>query len=290
MSNFLSQYKRQPKIYIDLPSKGIFYDETIVQDKQFTEIPVFGMNTMDEILIKTPDALFSGESTAQIIRSCIPIIKNPWDLVGFDIDFVLIAIRIATYGDSMPVQSTCPHCGNATESDLILNHLLAEYTNKSTFYSVDFQELRLDLRPLNYKMQTQFAKKQYMLERQIVQIDKTTQTDDEKNVSKQKLMKQMTELNAEMIITHIFNISNRENEREFDFAVIKDFVINNDASIFNDVQEKIRQMNKDWSLPTFEVSCASESCKKQYTSSINVDYASFFGDTSLRSRTLRSNR
>ena len=290
MSNFLSQYKRQPKIYVDLPSKGIFYDETIVQDKQFTEIPVFGMNTMDEILIKTPDALFSGESTAQIIRSCIPIIKNPWDLVGFDIDFVLIAIRIATYGDSMPVQSTCPHCGNATESDLILNHLLAEYTNKSTFYSVDFQELRLDLRPLNYKMQTQFAKKQYMLERQIVQIDKTTQTDDEKNVSKQKLMKQMTELNAEMIITHIFNISNRENEREFDFTVIKDFVINNDASIFNDVQEKIKQMNKDWSLPTFEVSCANESCKKQYTSSINVDYASFFGDTSLRSRTLRSNR
>ena len=290
MSNFLSQYKRQPKIYIDLPSKGIFYDENIIQDKQFTEIPVFGMNTMDEILIKTPDALFSGESTAQIIRSCIPIIKNPWDLVGFDIDFVLIAIRIATYGDSMPVQSTCPHCGNATESDLILNHLLAEYANKSTFYSVDFQELRLDLRPLNYKMQTQFAKKQYMLERQIVQIDKTTQTDDEKNVSKQKLMKQMTELNAEMIITHIFNISNRENEREFDFTVIKDFVINNDASIFNDVQEKIRQMNKDWSLPTFEVSCANESCKKQYSSSINVDYASFFGDTSLRSRTLRSNR
>ena len=290
MSNFLSQYKRQPKIYIDLPSKGIFYDENIIQDKQFTEMPVFGMNTMDEILIKTPDALFSGESTAQIIRSCIPIIKNPWDLVGFDIDFVLIAIRIATYGDSMPVQSTCPHCGNATESDLILNHLLAEYTNKSTFYSVDFQELRLDLRPLNYKMQTQFAKKQYMLERQIVQIDKTTQTDDEKNVSKQKLMKQMTELNAEMIITHIFNISNRENEREFDFTVIKDFVINNDASIFNDVQEKIKQMNKDWSLPTFEVSCANESCKKQYTSSINVDYASFFGDTSLRSRTLRSNR
>ena len=92
MASFLTERKRQPKIYIDLPSRGIFYDENIIQDKQYTEIPVFGMNTMDEIMIKTPDALFSGESTVDVIKSCIPIIKNPWELVGFDIDYILLSL------------------------------------------------------------------------------------------------------------------------------------------------------------------------------------------------------
>ncbi len=98
MSSFLDQYKRQPKLFIDLPSKGISYDESVIQDQQYTQLPVFGMNTMDEILIKTPAALFSGESTAQIIRSCIPIIKNPWDLVGFDMVFDRISYDLREPG------------------------------------------------------------------------------------------------------------------------------------------------------------------------------------------------
>ena len=59
MSSFLEKHKRQPKIFIDLPSNGQFYDESVIQDQQYTQLPVFGMNTMDEIMLKTPDALFS---------------------------------------------------------------------------------------------------------------------------------------------------------------------------------------------------------------------------------------
>ena len=95
MSSFLENYKRQPKIYIDLPSKGIYYTQgNVVQDNQFTNIPVFGMNTMDEIMLKTPDALFSGQATVNIIKSCIPILTNPWALVGFDIDYVLMQLEL----------------------------------------------------------------------------------------------------------------------------------------------------------------------------------------------------
>ena len=67
MSNFLKDKQRQPKLYIELPSLGRFYDGSIVQDQQYTQLPVFGMNAMDEILLKTPDALFTGEATVQII-------------------------------------------------------------------------------------------------------------------------------------------------------------------------------------------------------------------------------
>ena len=118
MSSFLQKYKRQPKLFIDLPSQGKWYNDTIIQDGKVESMPVFGMTAMDEILLKTPDALFSGEATAQVIQSCIPNILDPWRLVGYDIDFVLIAIRIATYGETLPVVVECPKCTEKSDADV----------------------------------------------------------------------------------------------------------------------------------------------------------------------------
>ena len=287
MGSFLSERKRQPKIYIDLPSQGIFYDENIIQDKQFTEIPVFGMNTMDEIKLKTPDALFSGQSTVDVIRSCIPVIKDPWQLVGYDIDFILIAIRISTYGELMAVTSTCPQCGSSLDSDLNLNSMLSDLSDKNIFYSVPFDDLRLDLKPLNYKKQTEFSKKQYILERQLLHINDSDKNEDEKNQLKQEVYTDISKLTAEMVINYIFNIKNDKNEREFDFKAIKDFIVNNDAVIFQDLQLQVKKMNTDWQLPDIEINCNNQTCQKSYKTSINMDYSNFFGDKSLRSRILK---
>ena len=112
MSSFLEQHKRQPKVYIDLPTQGKFWKQGSLEEA--INIPVFGMTAMDEIIIKTPDALFTGESTAKVIESCIPAIKDAWDMPVYDLDYCLIAVRIATYGDTMDVTTTCPHCGETT--------------------------------------------------------------------------------------------------------------------------------------------------------------------------------
>lgn len=287
MGSFLSERKRQPKIYIDLPSQGIFYDENIIQDKQFTEIPVFGMNTMDEIMLKTPDALFSGQATVDVIKSCIPIINDPWQLVGYDIDFILIAIRISTYGELMAVTSTCPHCGASLDSDLNLSNMLSALSDNNILYSVPFEDLRLDLRPLNYKKQTEFSKKQYILERQLIQINDLDKSEDEKNKLKQEVYTDITSLTAEMVINYIFNIKNDKNEREFDFDTIKNFIVTNDAEIFQNLQMQVKKMNTDWQLPDITVDCKNEPCQKSYKTSISMDYANFFGDKSLRSRILK---
>lgn len=287
MASFLTERKRQPKIYIDLPSRGIFYDENIIQDKQYTEIPVFGMNTMDEIMIKTPDALFSGESTVDVIKSCIPIIKNPWELVGFDIDYILIAIRISTYSELMPITTTCPKCNESLDSDLNLSQMLATVDENNIAYFINFEDLRLDLKPLTYRKQTNFAKQQYVFEREMLQIDRMDKNDDEKNKLRQDVLEKMTKLNAEIVLNYIFHISNTENEREFDFNIIREFITNNDAAIFNQIQDKVKQMNEDWSLPDLTVDCTNTECKNTYTTSITMDFANFFADKSLRSRILK---
>ena len=63
--NPLQKYFRQPKIYIKFPSGGIFNKPGTIQG-DVTNTPVYGMTGMDEIIVKTPDALLSGESTAQV--------------------------------------------------------------------------------------------------------------------------------------------------------------------------------------------------------------------------------
>ena len=96
--NPLKKYFRQPKIYLRLPSKGNFYPKGVLDFPESGEIPVYAMTARDELIIKTPDALINGESTVEVIKSCIPNIKDPWKMPNIDTDAILIAIRIAKIG------------------------------------------------------------------------------------------------------------------------------------------------------------------------------------------------
>ena len=228
MSNFLKDKQRQPKLYIELPSLGRFYDGSIVQDQQYTQLPVFGMNAMDEILLKTPDALFTGEATVQIIKSCIPAIINPWMLVGYDIDHVLLSIRVATYGDKMPITSKCPKCSSENGMDVNLGKVLETFLDLPTNDHIIVDDLKILLKPLSYK--------------------------------------QMTE--------------------EQDLNAIKEFILSNDAQFFNSLVDKVKEMSNVWSLPQFNITCNEDGCGTEWKTALRVDYSSFFGTNSFRSRNL----
>ena len=97
----LRQFQRQPKLYIDLPSNGKWYDENIVSEGTSSNLAVFSMTANDEIGFKTPDALVTGESTVRNVKSCITAILDTWNIRTIDTDSILIAIRMATYGQHM---------------------------------------------------------------------------------------------------------------------------------------------------------------------------------------------
>ena len=99
-TNPLGKYYRQPQIYIRLPSKGKYYGPEVFTPTETGEIPVLPMTAKDELAFKTPDAMMSGQATVDVIQSCVPNFKNAWKMVNFDTDAVLLAIRIATYGET----------------------------------------------------------------------------------------------------------------------------------------------------------------------------------------------
>lgn len=287
MSSFLEKHKRQPKLFIDLPSKGIFYDDTVIQDQQYTQLPVFGMNTMDEIMLKTPDALFSGESTAKIMQSCIPLIKDPWRIIGFDLDYILLSIRIATYGNAMPVTTTCTKCNAETTSEVQLQKMLETIESGKTNNSVTIDNLTFHLRPLTYKETTDFSQKHFRMQKQLNQIELMDATEDQKEQTRQGLLNELSEINIDLSIAHIMNITDGT-EEETSIEAIRAFVSDNDADVFKKIRKGIDEMNSDWNKDVLEITCSEEECDNVYKSQLNVDYSSFFGTRSLRSRNLIS--
>ena len=179
--NPLKQYFRQPKIYITLPSKGVYYNPDDISGS-FENIPVYGMTGMDEIIIKTPDALLSGESTATIIASCCPNIKDPWELSNIDITMILAAIRIATYGNEMAVTHTCNNCATENEYDLDMNRVIEHFMNCVYDNKIVLDDLTIQLTPLTYKQSTEFNLINFQLQQKIANTDVITDETEKQKV------------------------------------------------------------------------------------------------------------
>ena len=107
-SNPLAKYFRQPKIYISLPSQGKYYPPGVLVETENGEYPVYSMTARDELTFKTPDPLFNGQATVDVIQSCFPHIKDAWRIPSIDMDAILIAIRIATFGEDLDIDIKIP--------------------------------------------------------------------------------------------------------------------------------------------------------------------------------------
>jgi hypothetical protein len=128
-NNPLTNFMRQPKIYIRLPSDGEFWDPKSLDMPENRELPVFSMTAKDELMFKTPDALMNGQSMVDVIQSCLPNVKNAWNCPTVDLDTILIAIRLATYGETMKFSHKIPIIEEEVDYEIDLRTLLDQQQN-----------------------------------------------------------------------------------------------------------------------------------------------------------------
>jgi hypothetical protein len=167
--NPLQQYFRQPKIFISLPSQGVYSKPGSI-DGDPTKLPLFGMTGMDEIMLKTADGLLSGDSTASVINSCCPAIVDPWELSTLDIDLILAAIRIATYGEELAMIKTCSECNTENEYAIKLSKFIDHFSSCEYHNVVEVEDLKVTIRPLTYRQSQDFSFKNFMLQQKIFQL------------------------------------------------------------------------------------------------------------------------
>ena len=269
--NPLQKYFRQPKIYVRLPSRGLFSSLGSIENAS-DELPVMSMTGMDELILKTPDALLNGSATVKVIESCCPNIKNGWEISSLDLDMMLIAIRIATYGPNMDVGHVCANCGSDNDYDVNLMNLIEHFNTCKYDPKVVLKDLTVYIKPLSYKVMTQFNSKNFELQSQLRQA---LEIEDEEVKDRliSELYEKLASLQNESYLESVERVEAPEGTVD-ERAYILEWLQNSEKSIFTAIKEQIDLNNKTWRIPNMPVKC--ENCGHDSELEIEMDQASFF--------------
>ena len=271
LTNPLQKYFRQPKIYIKLPSKGLHYEQGVLTG-DYNNVPIFAMTGMDEIIYKTPDALFSGEATIQVIQSCCPYITDASKIPSTDIEAFILAIRIATFGESLTIDKSCYNCGTDNTYEIGLNHLLDHYntlTFENTIQVTD--EISIRIRPLKYSEMNHYSVENFKLQKTLNQLDTVPQ--DEQQAYINQIYKDLAALQLDLFLTSIEAVR-VDQETVVDKNMISQWLENSDRDLFANIKKLFEKNREDWAAPKQKVVCAN--CKSENEIDIVLDQSNFF--------------
>lgn len=278
----LAKYTRQPKIYIKLPSNGRFYKSNPLEKSGSGELPIYSMTASDEISVRTPDALMNGESTATIIKSCCPLINDPWDIPVIDLDAILIAIRIATYGEKMNIDVRVDIPDKTPEvvtTEIDLRPLLDSLLGKEFPTEFKHGELTFHLRPLNYKDQSVFFQSAYETQRLASMLGNENMTEEQKREAFMKGFKMLSKNTMDIVIRQVVAIETPEGV-ENDPKFINEFFLNTDKDTFTAVSEFLNQAKEIFDLKPQKVkvpeNLVNQGASSEVTAPIMFDTSNFF--------------
>ena len=279
-SNPLSKYFRQPSIYVTLPT-GKDYPTTVLEQSQSGEIGVMPMTAKDEIRFKTPDALMNGEGVVEVIQSCVPQIKDAWSVRSYDLDTILIAIRIATYGETMDMSFTVPGANVKSEHTVNLPGLLDQIKG------VEIQDhftlpdgLKIYVNPLSYKDMTTASQQTFQQSKMYNAVQNSELPEEDKVKRFNESFKALTELNTSILMKNIAKIVMQDGTEIDDSNQISEFLSNANAKLIKDIETKIIGLRSQGAVKPLKLKATEEQIKKGAPASfelpITFDSANFF--------------
>lgn len=273
-NNPLASHFRQPAIYLKLPSGGRFYPEGTLELGVTGDIPVYPMTVKDEIMLKTPDALMNGNSISEMVRSCCPSIKDPWVIPMVDLDAILIAVRLASYGAGMDMTSSCTHCNHENEHTIDLRVLLDNMKPLANFEQQTFLDgLIFEIQPQTFKDINTAGMIAFEQQKIVAVVGNSDLSDEDKRKQFQASFDKLTDLNINTLVTCIKSITT-DGTVVTDTALIKDFLIHCDRKTYESIRNLVTKLLDTNVLEPAPVTC--EECKKDYSIKLEFNQTNFF--------------
>jgi hypothetical protein len=281
-TNPLQKYYRQPAIYIKLPSGGRYYPKNVFTPTETGDIPILPMTVKDELAFKTPDAMINGQSTVDVIKSCVPNLLDPWQMVNYDTDAVLLAIRIATYGETMDINYRVPGTEDEQIHTINLPALLEDLgrveIKDETTTSKGF---KVEMQPLSYKTLTKIQIARFEQQKMYGTIDNSTMSDEAKQSAFAKSFETLNMVNFSLLVDSIKSITTPEGNTVIDRAQIIEFCNNADATTVTEIQDKLSELRVQAQIPPLRIKATEDQIKKGAPTSFEVpvtfDNSNFFG-------------
>jgi len=276
-TNPLKQYFRQPAIYVRLPSNGEFYPAGALDRTANGEYPVLPMTTIDEITYRTPDALFNGNAVTSVIQSCMPNIRDAWMIPSIDIDTILVAIRIASYGHDMSITTQCPGCQASTDYSVDLRHVMDRIRAPDYQTNLGMGDLEIWFSPMTYQQMNNNAMTQFEEQKTIQLLQDSDAPDDRKLLELNAMLKKITTATVRALSQSISLIKTPA-AQVTDQEQIYEWLINCDRVMFNRVRDHVLDLKKTSELQPLKIKC--DQCQKEYEQLFTLDMANFFAGAS----------
>ena len=281
-SNPLQGYLRSPKLYINLPSEGKFATVDSIS-KVSNELPIYPLTSMDETFLRNPDALLNGESLVAVIKSCTGI-QDVYELSANDIDVILLAIRYATYGSELEIESPCPDCNNENVITVNIEEILESIEPLKDEYTVTLKSgLTCNIKPYTFKDSQTAALTAFKETAELNTLINSEADDLSRLTNFNKSFQAMAELNIDILSNAISTVVIPKQDDDDDDA--EDIEVTNNKHIAewvrgiskNDADEIIDELNVINELGiTRAVDTTCEECSNEYEATIEFNPSNFF--------------
>lgn len=272
INNPLRQYFRRPALYLRLPSDGKLYRPGVINMPANGELPVYPMTAIDEITSRTPDALFNGAAMTQLIKSCVPEIVDPWAINSVDFDAILIAIKAASGGNDMEIESQCDSCNEIASYNVNLTGILAQLKSGDYDKELQVNELSIKYRPLNYKEMNDAGLAQFEIQKAFVNLE-SIEDEEQRKLQTQKALSSVTDLTMKVLTNTIEYIKTPETvveNKEF----ILDFLKNCDKNVYTSIRDYNAKLKENTEIKPLKIKCIH--CNHEYNQPFTLNTADFF--------------
>ena len=279
-ANPLNKYFRQPAIYVSSPSKTDYPPEVVTKSST-GEIGIMPMTAKDEIRFKTPDALMNGQGVVDVIESCVPDINDAWQIKSYDLDTLLVAIRIATYGETMSIGFTVPVINEQVEHTINLPAILDEIQKVKVQSQITLKDgLKIKVRPLTYRDMTSTSLRTFQEQKMYTAVQDSQLPDEEKAKRFNEAFKKLTDLNSEILLKNIESITMADETVITDAAHIKEFVDNANAKVIKEIETKLMGLRSQGAVKPLKMKATEDQIKRgapaSYEVPVTFDSSNFF--------------
>ena len=274
--NPLTNYLRKPEIYVKLPSNGKWWPDGSIEIPPNQEIPILAMNGHDDIMMRNADGLMNGASSVEVIQSCVPHIKNAWLGPNLDIEYLFIAIRIASYGSEMQMEKKCSKCNETTKFGINLQYILNNIQIPDFDIPLQIGDLFVMLKPASFQLTNFTAQEIFEQQRAILATRSNDLTLEQKEKILKDSIKKLSDIAVSKLIEYIDYILLPDGQRVNDKVFLQEFIDQVTRKDFNILKSGIEEKNKQYGISDLPFKCSNPDCNHEESFKFEFNPSNFF--------------
>jgi hypothetical protein len=262
MKNPLLDDLNEPSIMvlveIALPTLAAFYPqgEVLRAGADPANLSISPLSVLDESSFRDPLMMLSGHAVGRMVRRVCPDVEDSGCLTDLDVQAILIASRMASYGSDLKLEHTCTNCGTKTELVVDLNEHINRY---SPFTPDQFEHFDLfveqtgqaiRLRPMLYQdaidMTMTIVRSNIQAEQfDITHVGDTNTLTDEFVEAYRKQFDANVSANLEAMCAAIYHVTTKTGKVVTDRNLIREWVLKLPTDIVGMITKRIGEINHD---------------------------------------------